>query len=114
MATRVALASRDGVVVHQHFGKATHFQIYDIKNGAADFVEVRQNTPSCSADGGESHDRVLSLLNDCQAVVVSRIGPGAIETLRAHHIKYYVFYDTVETALKQLAALDNLAESEKL
>lgn len=114
MATRVALASRDGIVVHQHFGKATHFQIYDINNGAADFVEVRENTPSCSADGAESHERVLSLLNDCQAVVISRIGPGAMQTLRMHHMKYYVFYDTIEIALKQLIALDNLAESEKL
>jgi predicted Fe-Mo cluster-binding NifX family protein len=77
MAIRVALASRDGVVVHQHFGKATHFQIYDIEDGASRFVEVRENTPTCSANGEEAHIRVLSLLSDCQAVVVSRIGPGA-------------------------------------
>ena len=30
MAARVAVASRDNVVIHQHFGKATHFQIYDL------------------------------------------------------------------------------------
>jgi predicted Fe-Mo cluster-binding NifX family protein len=106
MATRVAVASRDNVVVHQHFGRATHFQIYDLSNDGFTFVETRENTPTCGSGSeveAESHQRVIDLLKDCSAVVVARIGPGAIEVLNTHGLKHYVFPENIDTVLRKLA-----------
>ena len=107
MATRVALASRDGIVVHQHFGRATHFQIYDLTDDGFVFVETRENTPSCGSSETEidAHSKVVELLKDCSAVVVARIGPGAIEVLNAHGLKHYVLPESIDSALHKLQSL---------
>ncbi len=108
MATRVAVASRDRVIVHQHFGRATHFQIYDLTEDGITFVETRENTPSCGSSDVEAdaHGRVIDLLKDCSAVVVARIGPGAIEVLNDHGLKHYVLPQSIDTALRKLIASD--------
>jgi nitrogen fixation protein NifX len=112
MTKRVAVASRDNVVVHQHFGKATHFQIYDLSADGFAFVETRENTPTCGAirEGGvETHERAIELLWDCEAVIVARIGPGAVEVLNAHNLKYFEIPESIESALTRLIKSDKLA-----
>ena len=108
MATRVAVASSDMVMVHQHFGMATHFQIYDLEWGGFRFVETRENIPSCGPDSGEqeeeSHERVVRLLADCRVVLVARIGPGAREVLLAHGLKPYETPMFIDEALRKLIA----------
>jgi predicted Fe-Mo cluster-binding NifX family protein len=105
MAERIAVASRDNVVVHQHFGRTTHFQIYDLTDSGFTFVETRENTPSCGAsqeNGAESHEKVVELLSDCKAVLVAKIGPGAVEVLNAHNLKAFVAPESIESALAKL------------
>lgn len=108
MATRVAVASRDGVTVHQHFGRATHFQIYDVDGDGFRFVETRENQPSCHPDRwereGESHEQVVRLLADCHVVLAARIGPGAREILQGHGMKAYETPLCIDDALKRLIA----------
>ncbi|MDA8126253.1 MAG: dinitrogenase iron-molybdenum cofactor biosynthesis protein [Deltaproteobacteria bacterium] len=114
MATRVAVASRDGVTVHQHFGRATHFQIYDLYGERKDeaegsgfsFVETRENEPSCRSDSGEreeeAHAGVVRLLADCQVVLAARIGPGAFEVLNRQGLKVYETPMDIDRALERL------------
>ncbi|OPY88432.1 MAG: FeMo cofactor biosynthesis protein NifB [Syntrophaceae bacterium PtaU1.Bin231] len=108
MTMRVAVASRDNVTVHQHFGRATHFQIYDLEGDGFRFVETRENTPSCHPNTWEqeenSHGRVVRLLADCRIVLVARIGPGARDVLLANGLKVYELPMYIDDALRKLIA----------
>jgi predicted Fe-Mo cluster-binding NifX family protein len=79
MKHRIAVATEDGLTIHQHFGRAEGFQIVDIEDGVYKFVEKRSVESSCRQGGHstESFDAVLKILSDCEAVVVGKIGPGA-------------------------------------
>jgi len=83
---RIAVASSDGKVVNQHFGKATRFLILETDGKKIKVLEVRENNPACGSleYGGheeDSMDRSISLIHDCDAVLCSRIGGGAAEEL---------------------------------
>jgi predicted Fe-Mo cluster-binding NifX family protein len=108
MATRVAVASKDGVMVHQHFGRATHFQIYALEEDGFRFIETRENRPSCDPDNyereTESHERVVRLLADCRIVLVARIGLGAREVLEAHGLEAFEIPTFIDDALHRIIA----------
>lgn len=78
---QVAVASSDGIVVNQHFGRADTFYIYEVmKEGTYRLLEKRVVTPICNGgnhDEKELHNNV-SKLKDCRYIVVSRIGAGAV------------------------------------
>ena len=123
MKTRVAVASSDGKYVNQHFGRATQFLIFEMghdqdredNDNPMDpgdhceyrFIELRRNEPSCPGEDLEEnkHLHVVRLLQDCQAVLVSRIGTGAMEILQENGIEPYVIPDYIEDALKRFVQL---------
>jgi len=117
MSVRIALASEDGQFVQQHFGRARQFLICELEGTEATVVEVRQNTPACGSaglDGDLGHgedqmERTVELVADCAAVVVARIGPGAIERLAARGVRAFIYPDTIERALSRVAASGLLA-----
>ena len=77
--TRVAVASSDGKVVNRHFGHAQDFYIYELRDNLAYFLEKR-SVQSCCNGGGHTFDSfnaVASIIADCKAVVVAKIGQGA-------------------------------------
>lgn len=79
---RIAVASSDGKVINQHFGKATRFLILESDGEKIKVLEVRENQPACGSleYGGHEEDaieRSMSLIKDCDAVLCSRIGGGA-------------------------------------
>lgn len=82
---RFALATRDGKTIHQHFGHATRFLVVDLlASGTITIEGWRDCDPSCTADGGSEDARALiaQKLNDCTAVLVARIGPGAAKDMK--------------------------------
>lgn len=101
---KVAVASTDGKFVNQHFGRAKDFLIFQWKDGFFFFLEKRDNTPPCLQQ--DEHDdmlvRSVQLLHDCQAVIVSQIGPGAVEALELEGITPYVIPNFIEEALAEL------------
>lgn len=77
---KIAIASSDGIVVNQHFGRTDTFYIYEIEeSGKYRLIETRAVTPVCN--GGNHNDNELreniDKLKDCKYVLVSRIGMGA-------------------------------------
>ena len=106
MSYKVAVASSDGKVINQHFGRSRQFIIFDIDDGGNySFVEIRQNTPPC---GYEEHDenamqKTVDLLSDCRVVLVSQIGPGAEQALRVKGVQAYAIGDFIDKALLKLA-----------
>lgn len=98
---RVAVATRGDGLVNQHFGHASSFQIYDVAENEAVWVEERAVTPYCHGpDNGPGNlDLILQTLRDCKAVFVSRIGHGPDDRLRKAGIEPVRVYDAIETAL---------------
>ncbi|HBW34238.1 NifB/NifX family molybdenum-iron cluster-binding protein [Desulfosporosinus sp. BICA1-9] len=104
MSYRVAVASSDGKYINQHFGRARQFLIFDVNDNKYEFYELRKNDPLCS---GQDHNedqmsRTVELLADCREVLVSQIGPGAIQALALKGIKYRIVPDFIEDVLKSI------------
>jgi predicted Fe-Mo cluster-binding NifX family protein len=83
---RIAVASSDGKVINTHFGKAARFLIVESDGERIKVIELRENKPACGSleyGGHEDNalDRSIALINDCYAVLCSRIGGGASEEL---------------------------------
>ena len=102
---RIAVASSDGKIVNQHFGKATQFFILDADVGKIEPVEVRGNIPPCGSSEYNGHDdnvlsRTIALIADCDAVLCSPIGIGVQEELRSRGIEPVNTWDFIETAVQ--------------
>ena len=86
---RIAVASSDGIVVNQHFGRARSFYVYQMNDKKAEFVEKRIGRPFCH--GGEHDDEdlqdTIDLLSDCKEVYVLEIGAGAEDALTERGIQ---------------------------
>ncbi|MCX7745386.1 MAG: dinitrogenase iron-molybdenum cofactor biosynthesis protein [Clostridia bacterium] len=109
MAYRVAVASSDGKVVNQHFGRSRQFLIFEITDsGEWSLVEHRENVPPCGF--GDHHEdgmkRSVELLSDCSKVLVSQIGPGAEQALKLKGITAYAITDFIENAFQKLIEYD--------
>lgn len=103
---RAAIASIDGKVVNEHFGRAREFLIVDIKSdGSYEFVEKRSVTPLCS--GGDHTEQallsIISILQDCTAILVSRIGIAAERALKIHNIAVFEYSDYIDEAIGKIA-----------
>lgn len=104
MELRVAVASSDGIVVDQHFGRAERFGIYRFTGGNWQHLEDRLNQPACA---GQEHDdglleRTADLISDCRGVAVARLGSGAIDLLISRRIFPFVLELPVPEALATL------------
>ena len=106
MSYKVAFASSDGKVVNQHFGKADKFHIVEINDDEKEykFIESRHNVPSCS-NFQHSEDSLLNavkVIEDCKAVFVSKIGPGAASKVEANGIQAIEAPYFIEDILEKL------------
>ena len=90
---KVAVASNDGIAVNLHFGHAHHFYIYRVSSDGVTLLEQRQTDNYCkggSKDGGNDDSasqsalsHILATIQDCNAVLVARIGDGPAQKLSA-------------------------------
>lgn len=76
LRARVAVATRSGGLVDQHFGHAREFLVYDVSREGARLVGRRATAAYCT--GGEGDDDALSgalrAVADCRAILVAKIG----------------------------------------
>ncbi|KPU46179.1 FeMo cofactor biosynthesis protein NifB [Oxobacter pfennigii] len=102
---RVAVASTDGKVINEHFGRAKDFFIIDIKSdGSREYIERRIVTPLC-ANGEHKNEElsyVINALSDCTAVLVARVGMGVKRALEINKISVFEQPDYIENALTKL------------
>ncbi|MEQ8540567.1 MAG: NifB/NifX family molybdenum-iron cluster-binding protein [Coleofasciculus sp. D1-CHI-01] len=98
---RVAVASKGGGLVNQHFGHAKEFEIYDVDRDEAHCIDRRSVTPYCQGGYGEADvlDTIMQTLSDCQAVMVSKIGACPKEQLQAQGIECVEAYDVIENVV---------------
>lgn len=105
MKYRMGIASSDGIVVNQHFGRAARFLIMDVnEHGESHLVEDRHVVPVCM--GGIHDDQRLEdmteRLSDCQYLLVSRIGRGAENALERKHIGVFEVPGMIEDSIKKV------------
>lgn len=97
---KVAVASTDGLVINEHFGRANEFIIYDVNDtGSYTLLETRKTIQNPA----DSHDQELAvkavLLADVEVVLVAQIGPGAEKVLRQRGIIALTITGAIEKAL---------------
>ncbi|HEX3014950.1 MAG TPA: nitrogenase cofactor biosynthesis protein NifB [Desulfobacteria bacterium] len=101
---RIAVTSKYGRLVDQHFGHATEFSIYEGNHGAFKLVEKRRVDQYCAGneecdDETARRDQMLRAIQDCDAVLTMRIGYNAKERLLKHNLLCVEFCDSVENGL---------------
>ncbi len=103
---RIAVASTDGKVVNQHFGRARSFLIFEVRPEGWEFIEERESPPVCGSarkEGDQSaSERVFSTLSDCQAVVCAQAGLGMKNHLATRGIRLLEMPYFIEDALKEI------------
>lgn len=102
---KIAVASSDGIVVNNHFGKAGTFYIYQVNDSENPrFLEIRTVTPVC--DGGDHDDAKLKTnlekISDCRYLLVSRIGRGAAAMAEEFGIEGYEIPGIIGESIEQL------------
>ena len=72
----IAVATKGGGRVNEHFGHAKEFQIYELSASGAKFVGHRRVDLYCQGGFGDedSLETVIRAINDCAAVFVAKIG----------------------------------------
>ncbi len=98
----VAVATKGGGKVNEHFGHAKEFQIYELSTAGSKFVGHRRVDLYCQGGYGEEDALagVIRAINDCVAVFVAKIGGCPKEELRKAGIEpvdQYA-YQYIETA----------------
>lgn len=110
MAYKIAIASTDGKVVNQHFGRAEKFYIVNVyDDGTFKYESARNITAACGAEG-HSEDtltRNTALLSDCTYVLVSQIGPGAEYALNKRGITAFTISHYVDAAIEKIITYHN-------
>jgi predicted Fe-Mo cluster-binding NifX family protein len=108
------VASKNGYLVDQHFGHTAAFYVYEYSRGQVSFFERREIPRYCSGPEG-CGDRagmmqaILSVIEDCAAVIAVRIGETPRSILAEKGIQFFMTYDYATNAVG--AAAEQLIES---
>lgn len=110
---RIAVASRDGSIIDEHFGHATQFLIWELSGSGLHQVETRQVRKDCGTGcdcgGSRPMQASIELVADCQAVLVAQIGEHAVSHLGKLGILVFESRDPVAVALQELALHEAVA-----
>ncbi len=102
---KIAVTSKYGKLVDQHFGHTVEFIIYQTDGQHSTIIETRQAAKFCEGmaecdSEAAKRDQVIETLADCDAVLTMRIGYHAKEKLKQRGIQSVEFCDTVENGLQ--------------
>lgn len=108
-AYKIAVASSDGIVVNQHFGRADTFYIYEIRERViSETLEIRHVEPVCN--GGDHNDEQLieniRQFQDCKYLLVSRIGMRAASQAEQFNIIPMELPGIIEDSIKKLVSYE--------
>ena len=80
----IAVATKGGGRVNEHFGHAKEFQIYELSRDGAKFVGHRRVDLYCQGGFGDEDklETVIRAIADCTAVFVAKVGACPKEELR--------------------------------
>ena len=92
----VAVVSKDGIHVDDHFGQAQRFLIYEISGQAQHLLKISTAAPLSEGDPGhvfnqEKFAAVLAALAGCRRVYCTKIGDKPAAALRQNNIEPLLF-----------------------
>jgi predicted Fe-Mo cluster-binding NifX family protein len=112
MEVRIAVASSDGKVVNQHFGRADRFLIIIADSDKYTFrcEEERIVKPVCQGGEHEDNDMLQAVqnLSDCNYILVSRIGFRARNECDKKGISVFEIPDEIEIAVEKLLKYEKI------
>lgn len=106
---RIAVASKTGATVDQHFGQTDQFYIYESDGAAARYLETRSvsrychGMDNCGSGKTGRMDGILAAVEDCKGVLALRIGQSPLEKLQQKGIRVFTLYETVDKAVNEAA-----------
>ncbi|PPS44851.1 nitrogenase cofactor biosynthesis protein NifB [Chroococcidiopsis sp. TS-821] len=102
----VAVATKGGGLVNQHFGHAKEFQVFEVDANEAKFVGHRKIDHYCQSGYGEAAtlEHIIKAIADCKAVLVSKIGHCPQEELHKAGIQTVEAYDVIEKVASEFYA----------
>jgi predicted Fe-Mo cluster-binding NifX family protein len=106
---RIAVASKSGAEVDQHFGHAERFLIYEYGQGRAERIDEIRVEKYCSFDPDHpfrhrQFDAIVAALQGCRAVVTAMIGPLPKQELAKAGIEAVTTEGPIEEALRSTHA----------
>jgi len=104
---KLAVASKEGLAISEHFGHAKQFRIYQVSREQCDFLELREVANYCLGQHSDQSAMVgiLEAIKDCYAVFVAKIGDGPTEKCHAIGVRAVsnYAYEAIETSLLDYA-----------
>ncbi len=106
----IAVASKDGREINQHFGHAERFLIYEVEQDNVNLVDEKKVERYCSFDPENPlRSRVLkeigAALRGCRAVATAQIGEHPRGELENLGIEPFVVSGPIKTTLVELAKI---------
>jgi nitrogen fixation protein NifB len=98
----VAVATKGGGLVNQHFGHAKEFMIYEVDAAEAKFIGHRKVADYCQGGYGEEAalTGIISTIADCQAILAAKVGPCPQRELQKAGLQVIEAYDVIETVAR--------------
>jgi predicted Fe-Mo cluster-binding NifX family protein len=106
MKYRIAIGSRDGITVTEHFGLCSQFYLVDISQEEDIITPVEERkTDSNASCGSHQEERIrekINALQDCQIVLVKQIGGQSEKLLNHYGIISLQYSGLIEDALNKV------------
>jgi predicted Fe-Mo cluster-binding NifX family protein len=104
----IAVASKDGKEINQHFGHAERFLIYDVQGTDATLVDEKKVERYCTYDAdhplrGNLLKNIADALNGCRALLCAQIGQGPQMEMERLGIDTFVAEGKIRPTLVELA-----------
>jgi nitrogen fixation protein NifB len=110
MSYRVAIAVDANQEILAHFGRASHFAVYEFSSGGATLLDTRTAEAFCrQVDKQQRLESVADLLSDCSAVVAAAIGPCARQELNSANVQALEYNGRIEDAIRTIAQYPHLS-----
>ncbi|MBJ7901424.1 MAG: nitrogenase cofactor biosynthesis protein NifB [Cyanobacteria bacterium RI_101] len=99
----VAVATKGGGIVNQHFGHAKEFQIYEVDANDVSFVGHRKIDHYCQSGYGEEGTLagIIATLSDCAGVLTSKIGSCPQAELKKAGLQVLEDYDSIDSLARR-------------
>ncbi len=95
----VAVATLEGVLVNQHLGEATRFQIWG-EDGDGGYRLIEERPAPAAGGGSQRWFNISRILGDCRAIVVSDLGESPKATLKKNGISPVTMTGFIEKGLE--------------
>lgn len=104
----IAVATKDGKIINQHFGHAERFLLYEVEGPTVRLVDEKKVERYCTYD--EAHPlrgHVLRGISDalqgCRAIVCSQIGQAPQEEMGRLGFEVFTLEGEIHASLAELA-----------